>query len=64
MKETFIALLGKPHGIVVYQLLDATQFTIYLSLLAFVGGGTVALLITFARVWPLRALQLGATAYI
>ena len=64
MKETFIALLGKPLGIVAFQLLDATQFTIYLSLLAFVGGGTVALLITFARVWPLRALQLGATAYI
>lgn len=42
MKDWFIAMLGKPEGIVLYQLLDATQFTIYLSLIAFVGGGCLA----------------------
>ena len=36
-------LLGKPFGIVLFQLLDATQFTIYLSLIAFVGGGLLGL---------------------
>ena len=28
MKDLFAEVLGKPFGIVLYQLLDATQFTI------------------------------------
>ena len=39
MKELFTSLFGEPHGVVVFQLLGATQFTIYLSLIAFIGGG-------------------------
>lgn len=52
MKEIFIALLGKPYGVVIFQLLDATQFTIYLSLIALIGGGIVGMGITLSRVVP------------
>ncbi|WP_434052627.1 MAG: amino acid ABC transporter permease [Roseibium sp.] len=63
MKDLFAEVLGKPFGIVLYQLLDATQFTIYLSLIAFLGGGAIAMLITAARVAPGRLLAGLATAY-
>lgn len=50
MKELFISLFGKPMGIVILQLLEATQYTIYLSLIAFVGGGLIGAAITLARI--------------
>ena len=49
MKDLFVALLGKPDGIILFQLLHATQFTIYLSLIAFVGGGLVGGLMAVLR---------------
>jgi polar amino acid transport system permease protein len=52
MRDIIITLLGKPGGIVVFQLLEATQFTVYLSLIAFVGGGAVASAITLLQVAP------------
>jgi len=64
MKDILVALLGKPEGIVLYQLLDATQFTIYLSLIAFVGGGIVGGLITLLRIAPNRWGKRVALAYI
>lgn len=64
MKELFISALGKPMGIVVYQLLDATQYTIYLSLIAFAGGGTIALLITVLRIAPRKLPVAIASIYI
>lgn len=63
MKEVFVEILGKPFGIVVFQLLDATQFTIYLSLVAFVGGGLIGLSVTAARVSPIGILDKTFTAY-
>ena len=51
MKEIFILILGKPFGIVIYQLLEATQFTIYLSLVAFIGGGIAGGIITLLRIF-------------
>ena len=39
MKEIFVSVFGKPFGIVLFQLLEATQFTIYLSLFAFLEAG-------------------------
>lgn len=57
MKELFVSVLGKPFGIVVFQLLEATQFTVYLSLMAFVGGGLIGILVTAARVSPVRILN-------
>ena len=47
MKDLFTNLFGKPEGIVLFQLLEATQFTIYLSLIAFIGGGLIALILAF-----------------
>ncbi|TNE36164.1 MAG: amino acid ABC transporter permease [Alphaproteobacteria bacterium] len=64
MKEAFISLLGKPYGIVLYQLLDATQFTIYLSLIAFIGGGLLGLLITLVRIAPSKQAKAAAVSYI
>jgi polar amino acid transport system permease protein len=64
MKELFISLLGKPEGIVVYQLLDATQFTIYLSLIAFLGGGVLGGIIALVRIAPNRIGRRLALAYI
>ncbi len=64
MKELLIKALGNPGGIVIYQLLDATQYTIYLSLLAFAGGALVAAAITVLRLLNIRRLTLVAHGYI
>jgi polar amino acid transport system permease protein len=64
MRDLFISLFGRPEGIMLFQLVEATQFTIYLSLLAFVLGGSVGALVTLARVMPSRAAQRGAIGYI
>ena len=64
MKELFVSVLGKPHGILMYQLLDATQFTIYLSAIAFAGGGVVALGITTLRISGRPLTRNLATGYI
>ena len=63
MKEIFITLLGKPYGIVIFQLLDATQFTIYLSLIALIGGGIVGMGITLSRVVPKPRWNKAGIAY-
>mgnify|MGYP001289736119 FL=1 len=52
MNDFFVSLFGKPFGHVIFQLVDATQFTIYLSLIAFFGGGIVGAFITLLRVMP------------
>ena len=64
MRDLFIALFGKPEGIMLFQLIEATQFTVYLSLLAFGLGGTVGALVTLARVMPSRAARRVAIGYI
>lgn len=64
MKDLFVEILGAPHGVVVFQLLAATQYTIYLSLIAFVGGGCLGALIALARVMPRKWVRRVATAYI
>ena len=47
MEGLLINILGKPEGIIISQLIAACRFTIYLSLIAFVGGGILGVLITF-----------------
>ncbi len=64
MRDTFGDVFGRPFGIVLYQLLEATQFTIYLSLIAFIGGGFVALLVTLARVSPSPRAKAVTSGYI
>jgi len=64
MNDFFISIFGKPFGLVIYQLLDATQFTIYLSLIAFIGGGIVGAFITLLRVMPIKITKNFAVSYI
>ncbi|MBX2853664.1 MAG: amino acid ABC transporter permease [Rhodobacteraceae bacterium] len=64
MKDAFIHLLGKPFGIVLFQLLDATQFTIYLSLIAFIGGGLVGLGVALAHLASKRWARGAAAGYV
>ncbi len=64
MKEVFVDIFGKPMGIVLFQLLDATQFTIYLTMIAFIGGGLVAAVIAFLRIAPRKSLVAAASGYI
>ena len=64
MIDFFIALFGKPFGYVIFQLIEATQFTIYLSLIAFFGGGLVGAFITLLRVMPNRTTKNFAVSYI
>ncbi len=64
MKDAFVAVLGAPEGVVLFQLLDATRFTIALSLIAFTGGGAVAALVTLLRIQPARRLAAIAAGYV
>nr|WP_240035780.1 amino acid ABC transporter permease [Hwanghaeella grinnelliae] len=64
MKELFIDVLGKPFGIVIFQLLEATQYTVYLSLIAFVGGGLIGAVITLARISGKPGWRRFASGYI
>lgn len=64
MKDLFVSMFGEPQGVVLFQLLYATQFTIYLSLIAFVGGGIVAACITVLRIMPAKTARFVAQCYI
>ena len=64
VKELLIELVGAPLGTIVSQLIFAAQYTVYLSLIAFVGGGIVAVFVTLARIAPYRPVQSVATGYI
>lgn len=64
MTDALVALFGKPMGIVLAQLVFATQFTIYLTLIAFCGGGLIGAAVATARIVTSRAAQRLAAAYI
>ena len=64
MQEFFSTVFGQPEGIIVWQLIAATRFTIYLSLIAFFGGGVVAAFICFARISPSSLAKRVAASYI
>lgn len=64
MKDLFVSIFGAPEGVVFFQLLAATRFTIYLSLIAFIGGGLLGAVITFVRVAPQKPIRYAATGYI
>ena len=63
MQELLLNIFDKPLGIIIFQLILATRFTIYLSLIAFIGGGLVALLITFLRIYPSKIFNYISFAY-
>lgn len=64
MKDVLTTLFGAPGGVVLYQLLFATQFTVYLSAIAFAGGGAMGAVITLLRILPARSARALATGYI
>ena len=57
-------MFGEFHANMIAILLEATQWTIYLSLTAFVGGGLIGLVFTVLKIQPIRWLRRVATAYI
>ena len=64
MQEILIEIFDKPLGIILAQLISATRFTIYLSLIAFVGGGLLALIITFLRIYPSKIFNYISFSYV
>ena len=64
MTELLQLLLGEFHTKMLLGLLSATQWTIYLSLTAFIGGGLIGLLFTVLKICPIGWLRRLATAYI
>lgn len=64
MTESLQWLFGPFYGNMVSILLGATQWTIYLSLTAFIGGGLIGLLFTVLKIVPMKFVQWAATAYI
>ena len=61
--DGFISVFGEPHGIIVGQLIWATQYTIYLSAIAFLGGGLFGSLITCFRIIPSKTLNIISYTY-
>ena len=64
MKTIFIDLFGKPEGIVIFQLLAATRFTVYLSLISFIGGAFLAAILAYFSIKKNSSLRKIATVYI
>ena len=64
MKEVFVAIFGAPQGVVLFQLIHATQFTVYLSLIAFFFGGVIGGAVALMRIVPSKWCRGGAIAYI
>ena len=64
MAEIAIFLFGEPVGLIIFQLLVAAQFTIYLSAIAFAGGGLIGFIITIFRIYPIKTLNIFASSYI
>lgn len=58
------SIFGDFYGKMIFVLLDATQYTIYLSLVAFVGGGLIGLVMTVMKIMPNKGLRIFATTYI
>ena len=64
MQEILIEIFDKPLGIIISQLISATRFTIYLSLIAFIGGGLLALIISFLRIYPSKIFNYISFSYV
>ena len=62
--DGFTSLFGEPEGIIISQLIWATQYTIYLSAIAFLGGGLLGSLVTLSRILPIRLLNTAGYLYI
>lgn len=57
-------IFGDFYGSMLAILLGATQWTIYLSVTAFVGGGIIGLIFTIFKISPIKPLRWFASGYI
>jgi polar amino acid transport system permease protein len=64
MTDLLTSIFGEFYGNMLGILLSATQWTIYLSLTAFVGGGIVGLVMTVLKISPIKPLRVFASMYI
>ena len=64
MIEFLSTLIGPFHAKMLAVLLSATQWTVYLSLTAFIGGGLIGLIFTLLRITPINWVRNLAVAYI
>lgn len=64
MTEFLQSIFGTFYGNMLGILLGATQWTIYLSLTAFIGGGLIGLVFTVLKITPSKPVNWLATAYI
>lgn len=64
MNSLLTTVFGDFYGNMLGILLSATQYTIYLSLAAFTGGGLIGLVFTVLKITPLKPVQWFASAYI
>lgn len=64
MNAFLSTLFGDFYGNMIGILISATQWTIYLSLAAFTGGGFIGLILTVLKISPLKPLSWFASAYI
>ncbi|MGH1412630.1 MAG: amino acid ABC transporter permease [Pelagimonas sp.] len=64
MTDFLQSIFGDFYGKMIFILLDATQYTIYLSLVAFIGGGLIGLVMTVLKILPNKGARIVATSYI
>lgn len=64
MTDLLTGIFGDFYGNMLAILLSATQWTIYLSLTAFVGGGIIGLIFTILKISPIKSLRWLASGYI
>ncbi len=64
MIDFFQIIFGDFYGKLLFILVDATQYTIYLSLTAFAGGGLIGLLLTLLTISDSLILKKISTFYI
>ena len=64
MQDLIVIIFGKPEGIIVSQLIYASQYTIYLSAIAFLGGGVLGGALTFLRLIPNYFLNTLSFVYV
>ena len=64
MTEYLEPLFGVFHSKMLLVLLNATQWTIYLSITAFIGGGIIGLLFTILKIFPNKWIRQLASSYI
>lgn len=64
MQDLIVTIFGKPEGIIISQLIFACQYTIYLSAIAFLGGGILGGILTFLRLIPNHFLNTLSFVYV